>query len=314
MRLRFFNAAMATAVASLLTSEFQTTVNAVQLNNDHDLQHEGIEGVLALAQKGATSSPKKEKEKNSAPSESTAETPVSTTPKPDDKDPKKKGSSLVLMPQPKIEKRLTEHQETKQLLNIEGVQNLIKNMRMRMMIGYPENIRHEYLPSTRPLPKPKIPDPLSKKKEEKRKLPKGLQGDKKTFTVKVDVTPGESLDKKKKMNPSNNNSKISPGQPGQGFSQIGSSSQTDLESPMGMHLIKGQGDQMAQMRSLADPSRQDLSQSGMLDATPSLTTGMSGQEQIEQIPKVMNMIESIKVKDDANFQSSDQQNLVEVDS
>ena len=75
-----------------------------------------------------------------------------------------------------------------------------------------------------------------------------MPGDKKTGTILVDQLPGESLTKKKA---SNNNAKKQPA--GSGFSQIGSSIETEMTgNPHGMQLIQGHGDQMAQMRSFVD--------------------------------------------------------------
>ncbi len=57
-----------------------------------------------------------------------------------------------------------------------------------------------------------------------------MPGDKKTGTILVDQKPGESLMKKKA---SNNNAKKQPA--GSGFSQIGSSTETEMvNTPHGM--------------------------------------------------------------------------------
>ncbi len=131
-----------------------------------------------------------------------------------------------------------------------------------------------------------------------------MPGDKKTGTILVDQKPGESLTKKKA---SNNNAKKQPA--GSGFSQIGSSIETEMAgSPHGMQLIQGHGDQMAQMRSFVDQRQSGFSQSAMFDGP--VVGDMNAKEQVEQIPKVMNMIESLKAKDNM----PDQQSLAEVNS
>ncbi len=140
MRLRFFNAAMTAAVASVITSDYQSTVNAVQLNSFHDQQHENIGRVLGLAQMvhdGATKteknespttetqddSPKTKKAEKKASEEKTAE------PKTEKKDSKKQKNSLVVQPLPKNKHRPKandSNEKTKPILNIEGVKKLIE--------------------------------------------------------------------------------------------------------------------------------------------------------------------------------------------
>ncbi len=65
---------------------------------------------------------------------------------------------------------------------------------------------------------------------------------------------------------------------------------------------------MAQMRSFADQSQSVYSQSGMFDGPA--VVDINAKEQVEQIPKVMNMIESLKAKENM----PDQQALAEVNS
>lgn len=66
-----------------------------------------------------------------------------------------------------------------------------------------------------------------------------------------------------------------------------------------MQSLFGQGDIMAQSRTFKEIGNNNLGQNGIVEMG-SLKAGFSSPEQINQIPKMMSMIDSIEAKDQNN--------------